>query len=213
MKIYYFRHGEPNYELDCLTSNGIQQAEELSLKFKDINFEYVFSSPLGRAVQTCKIATKNDKKINIIDFASESYAWQHFSNIVNGRRLWIYYRDEFKDFFKSHIDDENWYENELFDTKNILEGINYINSSVDDWLNTFGIKHNRKLKEYEVKNSNLNVAVFAHGGFQLMFLSSLLDLPIPNLSVELFQMNLCHYLVLNYNETTKKFDLESFNIF
>ena len=64
--IYVIRHGQTDLNkvgrmqgrLDLpLNEYGIKQAENLRDKIKDIKFDYVFSSPQERAIQTAEIAT------------------------------------------------------------------------------------------------------------------------------------------------------------
>jgi uncharacterized phosphatase len=64
--IFVLRHGETRWNQEkrlqgragCpLNETGLKQAEELRDKLKDISFEYVFSSPQERAIQTAEIAT------------------------------------------------------------------------------------------------------------------------------------------------------------
>ena len=62
--IYIVRHGQTDWNLigknqghtDIeLNETGIEQAEQLAEKLKNIKFDYVFSSPLKRAAKTAKI--------------------------------------------------------------------------------------------------------------------------------------------------------------
>ena len=65
MKIYLVRHGETNLNSPIrrmqgssnisLNDNGIKQAEEASLKLKDLNFDLIISSPYKRAYETASI--------------------------------------------------------------------------------------------------------------------------------------------------------------
>lgn len=73
-KIYIIRHGETIWNtqgkmqgwLDSpLTEKGKIQAQALKERFKDINVDYAYSSPLNRAFDTAKIALQ-DKDINIV---------------------------------------------------------------------------------------------------------------------------------------------------
>ena len=54
MFLYYVRHGEPNYELDCLTEKGKKQAEALASLFKKVGIQKVYASTMGRAQETAK---------------------------------------------------------------------------------------------------------------------------------------------------------------
>lgn len=64
--IYIVRHGETDHNVNhitqghtdsSLTLNGIKQAEDLALLFKDIQFDTIYSSDLSRAVHTAEIIT------------------------------------------------------------------------------------------------------------------------------------------------------------
>ena len=68
MIVYIMRHGETiwNYKgiiqgrsRNRLSKKGIEQAKSQSLKYKDINFDVIISSPVFRAVQTSKIMQEN----------------------------------------------------------------------------------------------------------------------------------------------------------
>lgn len=79
MKIYLVRHGQVNHNLYKIYSRededlnlvGIQQAEILREKIKNISYDVVISSPLLRAIHTANIININDKDIIIDDRLSE----------------------------------------------------------------------------------------------------------------------------------------------
>ena len=65
LEIYLFRHGETEWTLSGrhtgrtdipLTPEGKQQALELKKKLKNLSFTAVYSSPLQRSAETCRIA-------------------------------------------------------------------------------------------------------------------------------------------------------------
>ena len=56
MRLLFIRHGEPNYELDCLTDNGVIQAQKLRERLeREEKIDAVYLSPMGRAQQTGRI--------------------------------------------------------------------------------------------------------------------------------------------------------------
>ena len=81
MKIYITRHGETNWNKEGrmqgwknsdLTQKGIENAEKLGDSLKSINFDCIYSSPLGRAVQTANYIKGNrDTEIIIKDSLKE----------------------------------------------------------------------------------------------------------------------------------------------
>jgi len=80
MKIYIVRHGETEWNVkklmqgwkdSPLTENGIRNAENLSKRLKNINFDYIFSSPSYRAQKTAEIIAGNRARITVEDDLKE----------------------------------------------------------------------------------------------------------------------------------------------
>lgn len=79
MKVYIARHGQTTtnalgyhqLEDDDLTELGIQQAEELRDKIKNMNFDIIICSPLARTKHTAKIININNNKIIFDDRIKE----------------------------------------------------------------------------------------------------------------------------------------------
>ena len=58
MRILIIRHGDPDYEHDTLTEKGHREAKLLAEKLKNEKIDYIYSSPLGRAKDTCAYTAK-----------------------------------------------------------------------------------------------------------------------------------------------------------
>ena len=58
MLLYIVRHGDPNYELDCLTERGHLQAEAVGKRIAASGINEIYSSPMGRARQTAAPACR-----------------------------------------------------------------------------------------------------------------------------------------------------------
>ncbi len=58
MKLLVIRHGTPNYEKDCLTEKGWQEAELLAKRLIKENIAAVYTSPMGRAKETAEAYTR-----------------------------------------------------------------------------------------------------------------------------------------------------------
>lgn len=74
MKIYITRHGETEWNRagkmqgwknSNLTEKGIENAKKLGESLKQINFDCIYCSPLGRAVETAK-CIRGDKETQIV---------------------------------------------------------------------------------------------------------------------------------------------------
>lgn len=73
MSLYVTRHGETDYNVEnlvCgvsdarLTKTGIEQAKKLATDLQAVNYEYLYVSPLKRAVDTANLA--NVRQLDII---------------------------------------------------------------------------------------------------------------------------------------------------
>ena len=73
MRLILVRHGDPNYELDCLTELGHKQARIVAERLLEENIEKIFSSPMGRAQQTAQPFAELSglKTIHTLDFMHE----------------------------------------------------------------------------------------------------------------------------------------------
>ena len=62
MRLLFFRHGDPDYENDTITTKGHREAKLLSDIINEFNIDEVYVSPLGRAQDTaaysCKVMEK-----------------------------------------------------------------------------------------------------------------------------------------------------------
>ena len=72
MRIVFVRHGEPNYEKNCLTETGIVQAKLAADRLKEEGIEEIWSSPYGRAMETAEATAKVlGLPIKTLDFMKE----------------------------------------------------------------------------------------------------------------------------------------------
>ena len=73
MRLILVRHGEPDYERDCLTEKGSRQAEIVAGRLLKEGIEEIYSSPLGRARQTAQpfAEASGIGDVRILDFMRE----------------------------------------------------------------------------------------------------------------------------------------------
>lgn len=182
MIFFYIRHGDPIYNPDSLTPLGMKQAEALSKRLSMYGIDRIYSSSSNRAIQTAKPTCDLLKKeMEIMDFATESHAWNDFTIERNNKRTWFFDDREIKEI----LTDEsvislgyNWYEHEkLKDYKN---GTDRIAKETFNFFKSLGYEHIKNTGKYKVLKSNdERIAFFAHHGFGMTFLSELLDIPFP----------------------------------
>ena len=192
MIFFYIRHGDPIYNPDSLTPLGIRQAEAIAKRLSLYGIDKIYSSTSNRAIQTAKPTCELLKKdMELLDFANESYAWNDFTIQRGDKTTWIFQDEKTKQIF---TDDSiislghNWYKHP--EMTSYESGINRIHSESLEFFKSLGYEHIRNAGKYKVTKSNdMRVALFAHQGFGLAFLSVILDIPYP-IFVNHFDM--CH---------------------
>lgn len=190
MILYYVRHGDPIYNPDSLTELGHKQAEALVERMISLAPDEIYTSTSNRAVLTAK-PTCEKLGINpvLLDFANEGHAW---TDLSLGKHWLFQDNDSIKLFATEEIRQmgHNWYNHPVFLSHNFEKGMKRINNAVDGWFLGLGYKHDRKTGRYEiVEPNNKKIALFAHQGFGLAFLSSVLDIPYPEFVT---RFDICH---------------------
>ena len=180
MKIYFVRHGHPNYELDCLTEEGHKQAALAAERLKDEGITEIYSSTCGRAVETAQ-HTADVVGIPItksFDFIREINWGNDEKEIARLGHPWAI-TDDMIPAAESLVNPDwaktvRWNENErLFKTtKTVADGL-------DEWL--LGLGYKREGEYYRVvgENTSKTVAMFSHGGASAAVFAHLFNLPFP----------------------------------
>ena len=185
MLLYYVRHGDPIYDPDSLTPLGQEQAKALAKRLIVHGVDKVYSSPSNRARMTAQpLCDLLKKEINICPWADEALAAQDFMIIREDTGYnWSFFDPELVALFNSpevFALGKKWYEHPAFDKYNFAKGVKRVNEAVDNFFLELGFRHDRENNRYEVVTPNHSrVALFAHQGFGLAFLSWLLDIPYP----------------------------------
>lgn len=121
MLLFYVRHGDPIYDPDSLTQQGLKQADALAERMK---FRYkpekIYASSSNRAILTAKPTAKAlGKEIEILDWCNEGHAWKELScEHGNGKRHWAMGKGENIPFFASEEVrrlDMDWYKHPVFE--------------------------------------------------------------------------------------------------
>ncbi len=147
MKIWLTRHGQTNLNSarvmqgridEPLNETGREQAREVRDRLRDVKFDAVYASYLGRAVETASIiadipANEIIKDDRIVEFSFGHYENREFKKL--GPAMWLY-----------------WLLPELFPTPKTVESIPTAIKRVKSFVNEL------KTKDYE------NVLVVCHGG-------------------------------------------------
>ncbi len=186
MIFYYVRHGDPIYDPDSLTELGHKQAAALAKRFSLYGLDEIYCSTSNRAKLTAEPTCKAlGKGKTLLDWTNEGHTFEGMSvRLEDGSRTWNFFLKDYLAKYNSPevraLGDE-WYTHPYFKDTNFAAEMQRIHRKTDAFMLSLGYRHDRKNHSYEVlANNDKKVALFAHAGFGLSFLSSLLDIPYPS---------------------------------
>ena len=204
MLFFYIRHGDPIYNPDSLTPLGHQQAQAVAKRLCMFGIDRIFASSSNRAKQTAEpTCALLKKEMTVCDWANEGLVWQELTIVKeNGNRTWVFQDNEMIKLFNSkemrNLGNE-WYTHGSLH-EGFKSGMERVNREVDEFFLSLGYRHDRENSRFEVvASNNERIAFFAHQGFGLAFLSSLLDIPYPMLCTR-FDMGHTGMTVIDFNE-------------
>lgn len=187
MLLFYIRHGDPIYEPDSLTEQGYKQAEALVSRMERCAPKKIFASSSNRAILTAKPTCEAlGTQMEILDWCNESHAAATFWYKDESCSSWIFAHPTTKRLLASNeirALDREWYKHPFFSEKlpHLQQGIDRIQGHTDAFMLSLGYRHVENGYISERPNDD-RVALFAHQGFGLAFLSALLDIPYPMLA-------------------------------
>lgn len=192
MLFFYVRHGDPIYAPDSLTELGQRQADSVAKRLSQYGIDRVYSSTSNRAILTAKPCCELNKlEMELVDFANEAHAWKDFTIERNGNRNWIFFDSEIKNLFSDPCVlslGYDWYKHPSLTS--YQNGFHRILEESSEFFKTLGYEHIKNTGKYKVTKSNdVRVALFAHQGFGLAFLSAVLDIPYP---IVANHFDMCH---------------------
>ncbi len=204
MLFFFLRHGDPVYEPDSLTPLGEEQAKALSKRLLKCGIDEIYASTSNRARQTAKpLCDALGKEAKLLDFANESHTWAELTTQKDdGSGLtWLFYNKKAVDLFNSkefRALGDRWYE--YPGLEKYEKGIMRVYNESDAFFASLGYEHIRYSGKYKVtKPNNKRVALFAHQGFGLAFLSCVLDIPYPAFCTH-FDIGHSDMTVINFKE-------------
>ena len=192
------RHGHPNYELDCLTPLGHQQAEAVAERLKNEGSDVIYCSTCGRAVETAEhIASRYGMAPIHLPFMREvSWGYNGYTNDAEGHPWYLV--DRMIREGKTLLD-PNWREVPPFLGNSICDNVDLIAEGIDAWLENLGYR--REGEYYRAgENTKKTVALVSHGGSSNVVLSRILNLPFPYV-IQLFRADYTSVTVLNFLDT------------
>ncbi len=176
MRIIFVRHGEPDYQHDCLTETGKMQAAAAAKRLAREGISEIYASPMGRASQTAAYTARElGLPVTTLDYMHE-ISWGGPGIPHNGHPWtlsdWMISREDY-DFFR-----HDWRQHPYFKGNVAVEYLDSISAQFDELILTQGYRHEgtRFLCETDRQKT---IAVFSHGGSGGCVLAHLLALPFP----------------------------------
>lgn len=184
MLLFYIRHGDPIYTPDSLTPKGELQAAALAKRLALYGLDEIYVSTSNRAKQTAQPTCELLKLTPIeLDWCHENHVWKEFSiPDEGGRRRWIFQASTKSLLISPEVRalDKQWYRYPLYSDNTLSEaGMNRVQAETDAFMEQLGYVHTDENNYRVVQHNDRRIALFAHQGFGLAFLSCLLDLPYP----------------------------------
>lgn len=185
MLLFFVRHGDPVYVPDSLTPLGRRQAEAVAKRLARYGLDQIYVSSSARAIQTSEPTCEMLKmQSTVLDWCNESHAWAELAFSANGGEYrWVFQQEDYRKLLISpeiYALGEVWYDHPSFEGTKVKEGTLRIQRETDAFMKNLGYVHDRERKVYVSEQENdSRVALFAHQGFGLAFLSALLDIPYP----------------------------------
>lgn len=196
MLLHYVRHGDPIYRPDSLTPLGERQAEAVGKRLALHGVDKVYASTSTRAILTAKPTCEMLRlgEPTLLEFAHEVLTARRLMvDTPEGIRNWAFYSSKHVALFTTPEMRElgfRWYDHPALEEDRLKEGMEAIYDDVDAFMLTLGYEHERYTGRYKIITPNKErVALFAHQGFGIAFLSCLLDIPYPIFST---RFDICH---------------------
>ncbi len=179
MLLYIVRHGDPDYKNDCLTERGILQAEAVGKRIAESKIDRIFSSSMGRAMQTAEPACRLlGLKMNIEEWARE-ISWALPTPFPDGVPKSItkvqntYYREN----GNFYLDYEHGFDCQGINESKIQKGVEFVALNGRAFLERLGYREENGV--YKILRPNEEkVALFCHAALTRAWLSSLFRIPI-----------------------------------
>ena len=180
MRIVFVRHGEPDYQHDCLTETGKQQALLCAERLREEGISEIWSSPLGRAAETAAAASRAiGLPVRTLDFMHElNWGSRDGSPIFAGGHPWDIADEIARQGLP--LNDPCWRSLPFFRNNTAVDSVNLVEEGIDGWLSSLGYLREGCYYRCTRKNDDQKtVALFSHGGSSGAAMGHMLNLPFP----------------------------------
>lgn len=202
MRIVFVRHGDPNYELDCLTPKGKLQAKAAAQRLLREGIEEAYSSIMGRAKETADAFSEaSGLSYKTLDYIRElDWGSLDGSPIYADGHPWFCANEMAR--LGIPLNDPDWENSPYFKNNKVTGIVKNIQQKTDEWL--FGLGLERRGNFYvpaEGKNQQKTVVLFSHGGSSSAAIGHILGIPFPQ-TCALFHFGHTGITILRFSQDT-----------
>lgn len=238
MRLVFVRHGEPDYEHDCLTENGRVQAKSTAVRLAKEKFSAIYSSPMGRARETASYTAQGrGLDIKILDFMHEidwgdvrdaagsddaannagatgvdvrSGSAQTEPKLEYDGHPWILgYKLLTEE--PEYIGSPDWRNHRYFKNNICTQYYEKISKKFDEFLLGYGLRRKNNLYLCE-KKCDETIALFAHGGSGSIMLSHVLNFPFTTVLVTT-PFGVCSITIIEFGVDEGKLTIPRLELF
>ncbi|MBQ9413508.1 MAG: histidine phosphatase family protein [Clostridia bacterium] len=163
MLLYIIRHADPDYEHNTITPFGWEEAHALAAWLKDVHLDKIYTSPLGRAIDTAKPTLEvKGMEAEILPWTEESMDYMLSYQVTPETDC--SYSCSVKDGVHDFVD---------FTGTERMATIETMIKESDAFLEAHGYRRRGLLYDIVRPNDDA-IAVFCHGGFGCAWITHLL---------------------------------------
>ena len=175
MKLLLIRHAEPDYENDCLTQRGRQEAAYLSERIAPLPIRDYYMSTMGRAMETASPTLEKARRSALrCDWLREfqvPVARPDRGELTDIPWDWLP-QDWLADPILLSAD--RWHEHPVFARSAVREAYDRVNAAFDEVLAQHGYRRDGRLYRAERPNTD-TLAFFCHFGLSCVLMSHLMN--------------------------------------
>lgn len=178
MRIFLIRHADPDYPNNTITPAGHLEAKALSVRLVRQGLDRIFTSPLGRAIDTARYTAEAIGITPVVlPWTAELELHYIHQDVLGGSVIWDIHGHTVRQL-EQELTSQNWHTQAPFDHPSYKDCLVRIQADSDAFLASLGYRRDGGAYRVE-KPSREKIAVFCHGGFGLTWLAHLLAIPLP----------------------------------
>lgn len=179
MLLYIIRHGDPDYKQDCLNAKGKREAEAVARRMCQVRPNRIFTSPMGRAIETamptCELLKKEP---TVLEWAHEVED-ERLTTFPDGKKRSVTYVPNFYYRTEKNIDlsFDDSFQCDGFSDSGMKAAYERIAEGGRGFLDELGYKEENGIYRI-IKPNEEKIALFCHSVMGRCWISHLLHIPV-----------------------------------